>query len=79
VQIAWTDAHFHNAFLASAGGRWSCSQRQGVIGNFSPQPSSAHPNGFIALAQFDKPENGGNGDGIIDEHDQVFSQFTSVN
>src|SRR4029079_1383236 len=35
-------------------------------------PPSGHRNGFIALAQYDKTENGGNSDGIIDSSDSVF-------
>ncbi|HEY6352530.1 MAG TPA: hypothetical protein VI636_24290 [Candidatus Angelobacter sp.] len=75
VQMAWTDGHYHNAFLALPGADGLVHSGKQLFGNFTPQPQSSHPNGFIALAQYDKPENGGNGDGIIDERDQVYSQL----
>jgi hypothetical protein len=75
IQIAWTDANFHNAFLGLPGSDGLVHNGKELFGNFTPQPQSSHPNGFLALAEFDKPENGGNGDGVIDEKDTVFSQL----
>jgi hypothetical protein len=75
VQMGWTDSHYHNAFLALPGPDGLIHNGKQLFGNFTPQPQSSHPNGFIALAQYDKPENGGNGDGIIDDRDTVFSQL----
>lgn len=75
IQIAWTVPGSGNAFLSLPGPDGLIHNGKQLFGNFTAQPHSPHPNGFLALDEYDKPENGGNGDGVIDEKDAVFSRL----
>jgi hypothetical protein len=73
VQISWTASGSTNAFLALPASDGLIHGGKELFGGSTPQPESTEPNGFRALAFYDLPENGGNGDGVIDAHDAIFS------
>jgi hypothetical protein len=78
-RLAWTTAGTDDAWLVlDRTGNGLIDSGAEVFGNFTPQPDpplGEKRNGFLALTAYDQAAQGGNGDGVLNSRDAIFTSL----
>jgi len=74
--LGWTAGTSDDGFLVlDRNSNGKIDDGSELFGAVTPQPESDFPNGFLALAVFDQPNAGGNGDGVVSWSDAVYPRL----
>ena len=76
LNISWIGIKSTNALLVlDRDNNGKIDNGEELFGNITPQPPSSSPNGFLALVEFDKSQNGGNENHKIDQGDAIYARL----